>query len=373
MKYKTSCRYFTGYKPCKYKRSCEGCPHFDEPSKRILIVSLEAMGAVLRSTCLLPALSTEYGNMHVTWLTLKMNLPLLANNPYIDRTIYLDASTSAILESLQFDIVFGVDKSLEAGALVQKANAIQKFGFGLDSFGAIAPLSSDAEYQFDVGLNDNLKFFENTKPETQQLTESMGLEWKRDPYVLSLTVEEQKKAQEFKRRAVGQAAAEVIGYNTGCSTLFPYKKLTVKDAIIMVSAWRQNFPDAFVFLLGGPQDTQRHIEIKQAFAEDPKVFNTPTTHGLREGLLWESVSDVVFSGCSLGMHISIALQKPTIAWFGLSCAQEVDLYDKGVKIQADVTCSPCWKKSCDQLIKCYEKVPVDKVMAATKTLLSQNV
>jgi heptosyltransferase-2 len=69
------------------------------------------------------------------------------------------------------------------------------------------------------------------------------------------------------------------------------------------------------------------------------------------------------------MHIAIGLGKKVIAWFGVSCIQEVDLYDLGIKIQAPVACSPCWKKTCDNDPKCFDELPVRDVIAATQSLL----
>jgi heptosyltransferase-2 len=74
---------------------------------------------------------------------------------------------------------------------------------------------------------------------------------------------------------------------------------------------------------------------------------TPTTLGLRAGIILENLADIVVSGDSLGMHIAIALKKHVVAWFGLSCAAEVDLYERGIKIIRDLPCAPCWKKVCD--------------------------
>ena len=53
MSYKFDCRYFNGYKPCAHKRPCDGCTHYSQVKTRICVVSLEALGAVLRSTVLL--------------------------------------------------------------------------------------------------------------------------------------------------------------------------------------------------------------------------------------------------------------------------------------------------------------------------------
>jgi len=366
--YKTDCRFFTGYKPCQYKRFCQDCPHYEQVQTRIVIVSLEAMGAVLRSTILLKPIRERYPHAHITWVTLPMCAPLLENNSQIDRIIPLTPKIIPALGYMEFDILYAVDKSIEAGGLAASIRAVEKYGFGLDKSGTIVPLSIHAQYQYDVGLDDELKFKLNQMTENEQITRSMGLLYARDHYILDLTSTEKSLVQE-RRQKILQDKKGIIGYNTGCSLLFPYKKFTIERSIEVIQMWRQQFPDYSVALLGGPEDTDRQSHIKNFFENDPYVINTPTTDGLRNGILWMDTADIVLSGCSLGMHIAIALKKKIIAWFGVSCLVEVDLYDRGVKIQSDVMCSPCWKKSCNNTPKCYDQVAPQKIMDATSVLL----
>ncbi len=370
--YNTDCFWFTGYKPCQFKRPCPKCPHYKPVGKRIVIVSLDAMGAVLRSTCLLEPILRKHPDAHITWITLPGCKALLAHNPHIHRLLTVEAATLATLLFLQFDILYAVDKSIEAGALAEQIHAKEKWGFGLYPTGVIRPFSKEATYGYQIGLDDQLKFYQNQQSETQIITEAMGLEWKRDSYVLTLLAEE--KAEVQRRRAQLAAAlptppAGFLGYNTGCSLLFSYKRFTVERAIAMIASWRKRFPSHAVVLLGGREDTERQRLMKAAFSEDPYVINTPTEEGLRSGILWMDTSDVVFSGCSLGMHIAIGLKKQVVAWFGVSCIQEIDLYDRGVKIQSPVVCSPCWKKTCDNEPKCYDVVPLLEIENAVQTCL----
>ena len=369
MRYRVDCRLFTGYKPCKYKRPCEACPHYDPVQPRIAIVSLEAMGAVLRSTCLLPPIKRKWPNCHITWFTMKVAAPLLENNPYIDRLIKVDAATTSAMHYLRFDKLFAVDKSLEAGALAELVQAEEKYGFGLHESGVIRPFTAAAHYQYDLGLDDHKKFFVNQKPETQQITESMELSWVRDPYVLELSPDENALVKKRRDAILQLGAKGIIGYNTGCSVLFPYKKFTIERSIEIIRQWRHHFPTYAIALLGGPEDSERQRAMKAAFSDDPLVVNTPTTEGLRSGIIWMDVADMVLSGCSLGLHIAIGLKKPVIAWFGVSCIQEIDVYDRGVKIQSEVSCSPCWKKRCDQTVKCFDQVPLANILEATSECL----
>ncbi|MCX6128768.1 MAG: lipopolysaccharide heptosyltransferase family protein [Proteobacteria bacterium] len=371
MAYNFDCRLFSGYKPCVYKRDCVGCPHYDQVETRIVIVSLEAMGAVLRSTVLLAPIKRRYPKSHITWITLKNTKALLDHNPYIDRVLLADTPAVQTALHLKFDLLLAVDKSLEAGALAERIKATEKRGFGLNSDGVIVPLNAEAAYQYDLGLNDQLKFFVNQKPETQQITETMGFEWARDPYVLQLTDQERQEVGRRRQAMLAGKAKGVIGYNTGCSLLFPYKKFTQDRAVEIIQAWRKFYPDWAVALLGGPEDTQRQQLMKAAFADDQLVINTPSTEGLRSGVLWMEAADLVLSGCSLGLHIALGLQKPSIAWFGVSCIQEIDVYDRGIKLQAEVSCSPCWRKSCDKTLKCYDQVSVEQILKATGQLIEE--
>ena len=88
MFYNTDCRIFTGYKPCKHKRSCEGCPHYDRVQTRVCVLSLEALGAVLRSTVLLEPIHRQYPGAHITWITYPSAKALLENNPFYEMTAF---------------------------------------------------------------------------------------------------------------------------------------------------------------------------------------------------------------------------------------------------------------------------------------------
>ena len=370
MLYKYDCHYFDGYKPCRFKRLCDGCTAYRPVGTRIAIISLEALGAVLRSTCLLTPIRRSYPDSHITWITLSNARPLLLENSLIDRIITVSDKTLSLLHFLQFDVLFSVDKSPSAGALAEQIKAKKKFGFGLTPGGAIRPLSEEGAYQFRVGLDDHLKFFINQKPETQQITETMGLPWQRDGYILELSPQEKQKSQRLYRE-LSPPRGGLLGFNTGCSVLYPYKKMTIKKSIELIAMWRETFPNWRILLLGGPEDETRQKEMKQAFGEDDDVIDTPTKQGLREGIIWMSLADFVFTGCSLGLHLAIALKKYTICWFGVSCAQEIDLYGRGRKLQAAVNCSPCWRKSCDKDIKCFDQVSLDEIRNATREAVNR--
>ncbi|MFQ5772313.1 MAG: glycosyltransferase family 9 protein, partial [bacterium] len=95
---------------------------------------------------------------------------------------------------------------------------------------------------------------------------------------------------------------------------------------------------------------------------------TPTTLGLRKGICFVNLCDVVITGDTLAMHLGIALKKYVIAWFGLTCPQEIDLYGRGIKIIRDLPCAPCWKQECDRPHGpiCVTEFDLDEIIQAVK-------
>ncbi len=356
----TECRFFDGYRPCRFQRPCEGCPHLDVPEHRVLLVNLDALGDVLRTTALLAPLHRALPGAHVTWLTSHRALPLLDHVPGIDRAIALSPWTASFLQTLQFDYVLGVDKSLAGGSLTMAARAVHRRGFGLDSGGAIVPLNPEAVELYELGLDNRRKFVDNRKTENQLLCEAMGWPYQQDPYRVTLSEEEQQGVQAW-RREQGMGDGDVaIGLNTGCSAAYPNKRLEVGAQAELLDRLAARCPDATLVLLGGPEDGERNRRIAAATKARPVL--SPTDEGLRRGLQMVAACDVVLSGDSLGMHMAIGLGKLVIAWFGLSCHQEIGLYGRGSWVLADVACRPCWQRRCEREPRCFRRVPLDSMV-----------
>ena len=174
MKVKTDCRHFDGYRPCRHRRDCDGCPHHDVPSRRVLLVNLDALGDVVRTTALLGPLHRAHPGAHVTWITAPRAVPLLDHVEGVDRVLPLEPWVPPLLQTLRFDLALGVDKSLRGGALTMAARAADRRGFGLDRHGAIVPLNDEAREMYELGLDDRAKFVDNRKSEPQLLCEAMG-------------------------------------------------------------------------------------------------------------------------------------------------------------------------------------------------------
>jgi heptosyltransferase-2 len=121
--------------------------------------------------------------------------------------------------------------------------------------------------------------------------------------------------------------------------------------------------------LGGREDKERNEILAGQLGV--KVINTPTGEGLRRGLVYVNVCDIVITGDTLGMHMAIGLGKYVVGWFNVTCAQEIELYGRGEKIISESFCSPCWKKSCDDL-RCLDEPFVESINKAVQSILKRH-
>ena len=358
----TDCRLFTGFSPCDHRRSCGGCPHHDPVDARVLLIQLDALGDVLRTTALLPAIRRAHAGAHVTWLTRPEAAPLLLNNPLVDRILTLGEATPAVLSALRFDLALCADKSIAAGALMQSVRADEKRGFGVDGRGVIVPLTPAADRLYELGLDNHAKFFENTKSEQALMAEALGLPYQHDRYVVVLNNAERAWAREDRTRAGVDDGSILVGWNTGCGPRYPYKRFEVADQVRVMALTRDRLhrPDRVRFLLlgGGREDEARNEAIAAALVQrGVEAQLGPCGKGLRRGLASVAACDVLVSGDTLGLHMGIGLKKPVVAWFGITCHQEIDVYGRGIKVLADVACRPCWMQSCTQEPKCFRSLP----------------
>lgn len=317
------------------------------------MIHLEALGAVLRSTALLEPIRRKYPKSHITWVTAKPSDQLLKNNPFIDRVLVTSAEDLLVLAALEFDVAFVIDKGLKSIGVLRQTKAREVFGFVSDPrSGAILPATTAARELWDIGLSDQKKFFENTKTENHLIAEALEVNYLRDDYQLVLTSAEQVQSQDRRKQWAPQGEL-IIGLNTGCSTVIPYKKMSVEGHERLIKDLRETWPaDVSFVLLGGPEDTLRNQQI----AARTGAINSPSESGLRDGLISMAAADIVISGDSLGMHMAIALKKWVVAWFGPTCAHEIELYGRGVKVLSKAPCGPCWKRHCQKATMCYDLV-----------------
>jgi ADP-heptose:LPS heptosyltransferase len=361
------CRYFLGYKPCRFRCQCDGCVHYASFGRRILIIKLAALGDVLRTTSLLCGLRASSASGHITWLTESNVVPMLQGIPEIDRLLPYTQETALQLEMESFDEVYCFDKEPKATALAMKIRAERKIGFGMSRFGNVIPLNKESEYTYQLGIDDNLKFRINTKTYPELIYECAGVAYSGpQPYLLP---DLSSEVEEAKARLLDQGVKPTdlkIGLNTGAGDVFATKKWT-EDGYIRLADRLTRELGAKVLLLGGPGEVERNRRIEAA-VQFP-VINTGSDNPIRGFAGIVGNCSLMVTGDTLAMHLAIGQKIPVVVLLGPTCHQEIELYGRGAKVVSDFACSPCYRSTCDNPANCMDAISVDGVFNAAAGLL----
>ena len=365
MKLRADCFYFKGDKPCRYKRLCDGCPHYKAFPPKVLIIKCRAQGDVLRTTALLPGIKRKYEPSHITWLVDEESLDLLHNNPYIDRLLGYRLADIMPLLSEKFDVLISLDKEPPSTSLASMVESGCKFGFGMNDFGNLIAFNKGADYAYRLGVDDDLKFRQNNLTYQQIIYKTAEIDYRNEGYIFRPEEKHKEKALRFFKKNAPNESRAAVGLNTGAGVKFETKQWPAEYYLKLIESLHTRLR-ANIFLLGGGRERElnRFLE-KRACV---RVFNTGSDNSLLEFAGFLSLMDVIVTSDTLGMHLALAQNIKVIALFGPTCPQEIDLYGKGTKIFAGVDCSPCYKQTCADM-KCMESISPEQVFDEIEKLI----
>lgn len=367
------CRHFPGDRPCRPHKEhgvkCDDCSYFSRAGERLLIIKLDAVGDVLRTTAILPGLKERYPESHITWVTMKESLPIFLHNQFVDRVIAYDSTECTVSLGVQyFDLVINLDAAPKSASLASYARATTKLGFGVDEAGKILCFNPEAEHWLEMGAFDDIKK-QNTRTYQDLMFEVCKMHPSDREIVLTLSDEERRMAGEFCRANGIPDGKTVIGLNTGASGRWEQKKWTLEGYRELIRKIVEH-TDFAVILYGGALEHERNTELRAVSPE--RVVIADTRHSLREFFALMSISDLVITGDTLALHVATALKKRVLAIFGPTSAAEIESYGRVRKIVSDaVECKCYYRPVCDQDTNCMNTIPPDRVFAIMKEELAR--
>jgi len=361
------CRHFRGDKPCRLGALCKGCSGYEPMGARVLVIKLDAIGDVARTTPILRPLRKKYRPCHVTWLAAPAAFGLVRNHPLIEVALPYGNASLERLRVERFDLVLSLDKTQAATSVAMNVTAPLKLGFGLSRYGTVYPLNEEAEYAFQLGLDDELKFRRNQRTYQDVIFEVCCLPYGREGYELPLPDEERALAAR-KLRVLGIGEEDtVIGLNLGGGVMFAHKMWDVSECAGFLRLLREK-TDCKVVLFGATREREKTEELLASGIEG--VVGSGLDNTLKQFQALLARCNVLVGGDSLGMHLAIAEKVPQVVLFGPTCSQEIELYGRGEKIVAPVDCAPCYSKRCARSLSCMSHIDPAEVLVAVERLLS---
>lgn len=373
---KRPCIYFKGDRPCRLYwehkvHDCNSCPHYEEIGKRILLIKLDAIGDVIRTTPLVEALKKKYPNCHITWLVKDISRPLIENHPNIDRLFTCNFESVLRLEAEEFDLLLNLDKAPVMAAFANKIKAKEKKGYFLDTFGNIQPFDKDAEYHHAMCMDNWGKKSSNKKHFVQLTFELCGLEFNGEEYLLSYA-EDKAYIDSFKK-ANGLVNQPLIGLVTGCGRVYPHKKWTLEGYVKLAKDIIHKM-NGKVILFGSNDEAERNREILIRLSEEEKnnVIDMSGKTSIVQFAQLISICNAIVTGDTSGMHMAIAKKVPVVAMFGPTPSQEIYLYGNGISITPDMECLNCYDQfQCRENPNCMERITEEQVFSALQDVLKK--
>jgi heptosyltransferase-2 len=357
------CRFFLGDRPCVWHKQsgvlCT-CAHYEKTEERLLIVKLDAMGDVLRSTALLPALAAVHPRAAITWITRSESVPLLKGNRFIAEVLELGPECLVQLQVRKFDRVINLDASKTSAALATAARSERRDGFVLDERGFVQPTNDAARRWLEAGLFDDIKR-QGTATYQDRMAEILGVSGSEHRYVFELTPEEVARGRAHLQSIGLNLDRPVIGLNTGAGGRWPLKQWREEGYLELIDRVSRE-SDVQFLLLGGPGERERNERLKSGASV--RLFDSGCDNPVRHFASLVKHADVVITGDTLAMHLSLALQRRTVVLFGPTSAPEIEVYGLGEKVVPDMSCLSCYKTACDFVPNCMDLISTDMVEGA---------
>lgn len=362
------CRYFLGDRPCIWHKR-EGllctCERFDPVGEQILLIKLDAMGDVLRTTALLPPLAKAHPRAALTWITRPESKPLLENNPYLAEVVSYGTDSLIHLLARSFDRVINLDAGKLSAGLATAARAPCKDGFLLHEKGHVVATNEAAQRWLEMGVFDDLKRA-NTRTYQSIMAEILDLPSTGHRYILELKGKEHEEARTHLQSLGLNLSRPIVGLNTGAGGRWPLKQWRLDGYQELIERLHEE-SEVQLLLLGGKAERDRHEWLKKHVPVP--MFDAGNDNDLRRFAALTAQCAVVVTGDTLAMHIALATERRVVVLFGPTSAAEIELYGLGEKVVPDMDCLVCYKQSCDYVSTCMDQISVDMVAEAVKRQL----
>ncbi len=348
------CKFYRGDIPCSHHKregvKCESCEYYTQISKRILIIKLGAIGDVIRTTPLVRKLKDVDPYAEITWLTYTPEII----PDVVDRVLSFDLKSILYLMATSFDIVYDLDKDIEACSLTNMINAKEKRGFVLKD-SRCSPVDNHSQHKYLAGLFDDLNRA-NTKSYLEEIFEICGYRYSEEEYIIDRPNEDYNWGIKDK--------SPCIGLNTGCGARWNTRLWPGEKWIELAGLLRQS--GFVVLLLGGEQEDEKNRRTaKESGATYLGFFP------LRQFISLMDQCDVVVTGVTMALHIAIGLKKKVILFNNVFNKKEFELYGRGKIIEPAVDCLGCFRQNCEK--KCMELIAVEEVLGECIKLFNTSV
>ncbi len=369
-----SCRFFRASRPCSFNKSegaeCPSCRHVSEFADRVLFIKLDAIGDVLRSASLLPAVAARHRAPYIAWLTRTESVELVRMVRGVDEVIELGPEGLARAQTGGWHQVYSLSNDVPSASLAAAVPCERPpVGFYARN-GIVTPSNEAAERWLEMAAFDRVKRA-NSKSYQERMLAILGAEGGFAPPALMVPPELVHAAAARIDAAYRGAGRRRLAVNIGAGARWPKKMLDAGQIAAYIALARAEL-DLDVMLVGGAAEAEKARAILAMLGEDARVQPFLTPGSIAEFAAVLTTADALFCGDTLALHLATAIGLPTVAVFGPTSAAEIADFDGLVaKTWArGLDCLGCYG-DCAKIITCMSALSVPALVARTAEQLKR--
>ena len=363
------CRHYRASRPCDFNKlygaECPSCHHVSEFRERILFIKLDAIGDVLRSGGLLPAIAARHQAPYIAWLTRREASDLVRMMAHVDEVLELSDEVMARLAADRWDYVYSLSNDLPSAALASLAAAKKgRVGYWLEG-GKIEASNPAAAWWLEMAAFDRLKKA-NTESYQRLMLNIIGDDREPQAPVLRVPRPLQDDANARVAAVFPDRSRSRVAVNVGAGGRWPKKMLDAASLAAYIGILLTR-GDVDVMLVGGAAEMDKTRQV-MALCDDPRVHAFLTPKSIPEFVAILTTADVLFCGDTLALHIATAIGLPAIAIFGPTSVAEIADFEGLVEkiVPAGMDCLCCYG-DCTKTSHCMSQLDLEYL--ADRTLL----
>lgn len=337
---------------------------------KVLVLKKAALGDVLRTTALLPALRRA-GASPVWWVTAPAALPLLRRHPDVARAL---ASGARLPRA--FDLVLSLEEDLSCARWA--ARAVKPGGrlVGVVERGGRLAYTDDAEPYYGMSLlrpaqaggleKANELKSANARTYARLWLSILGLPQPKTALSPRLFLSSaDRAAARALARENGWNAGEPVGLNAGAGGRWPSKQLSVPAAIALARGLSSLGRP--LLLLGGEEEKDRNARILAALPAGRAAAHPPVSLRAFAGLV--ELCGAVVATDSLAAHVAAGVGRPVVVLVGPTSATELDIGARGAVLTPPHGCGCFYRASCLRPVHCLCEIAPERVALEVASFL----
>ncbi len=334
--------------------------------RRILVIKLSAIGDVILSIPSLRALRQKFPDAWISVLVGRKSRALLRDCPYVNDVISYEGSAGGLssftnmarlLVKEGFDTVVDLQNNRLSHTLAYLSGASIRVGHGKRRWSFLLSRRTQAGKTV-VGPLDH-QF---------QVLQLLGVDAMERRLELWTEKEDVHKINSFLESQWVSPSQVLVGINPGSSLRWPTKQWPVENfARLCDELARRNIR---VVITGSEQEAPLAEELMSQTRNKPVNAVGKTT--IPELIALVRRCQVFVSSDSAPMHIAASSKVPLVALFGPTDSKRHLVPSERYQIfQKEVSCGPCYLRSCPVGLVCMKKIGVQEVLESVLNFLNE--